>query len=86
MATVFVHLHNEGESIWINQNHDFERIPVENEYITIDCDSEWYKVELVVHTPFCDEMSAEIFAVRVDHNKEMKKKVKNQSSTMRVLK
>lgn len=86
MATVFVHLHNEGETEWNNQYHSFERIPVENEYITVDYDSEWYKVELVVHTPFSDEMSAEIFAVQVDHNEEMKKKVKNQKPNMRILK
>lgn len=85
MAKVFVHLHSDGESDFSNQFHIFERLPIEGEYLTISDDSEWYQVEMVVHTPFSEQMCAEIFAVQVNHNEVMKKKVKNQSPNIRVL-
>lgn len=74
MKSIFVHLHDEGEANWENRYHDFGRIPVEGEYLSIDIG--WYKVELVVHTPFSMEMSAEIYAVKVDYNEEIRKKTK----------
>ncbi|WP_237150756.1 hypothetical protein [Planococcus rifietoensis] len=82
---MFVHLHSDGESDFSNQYYNFERLPIEDEYLTISEDSEWYQVEMVVHTPFSEQMCAEIFAVQVDHNKVMNKKVKNQSPAIRVL-
>lgn len=86
MKPVFLHLHNEGEADRLNKYSDFVRIPVEGEYFAIEHDGEWYKVELVVHTPFSSEMCAEIYAVKVNHQKEMKKKVKTEKGSIRVLK
>jgi len=73
MKSVFVHLHDAGDVNWDNRYFDFDRIPVEGEYLSTDVD--WYKIELVVHTPLSMEMSAEIFAVKVDFNEEMKRKL-----------
>lgn len=85
MAKVFVHLRSDGESDFSNQYHNFERLPIEGEYLTISEDSEWYLVEIIVHTPFSEQLCAEISAVQGDHSKVMNKKVKNQSPAIRVL-
>ncbi|MER1958813.1 MAG: hypothetical protein ABS942_15625 [Solibacillus sp.] len=77
MKKVFVHLHNEGEVNWINEYYHFDRIPSEGEYLATEFNGDWYKVALVVHTPFTEEMSADIYAVKVNHSEEMKKKFKN---------
>ncbi|CEE79440.1 conserved hypothetical protein [Xanthomonas citri pv. citri] len=36
------------------------------EYVAMSEDA-WFKVELVVHTPFACEFDAEVYAVGVDH-------------------
>jgi len=86
LKPVFLHLHDEGEANWLNKYADFVRIPVEDEYFAIEHDGEWYKVEVVVHTPFSSEMCAEIYAVKVEHQKEVEKKVKTKKGSVRVLK
>jgi hypothetical protein len=75
MKPVFLHLHSRGKSDWENQKFDFGRVPVEGEYITVASDSEWYQVELVLHTPFSEEMCAEVYAIKVDGKREFRKKV-----------
>lgn len=80
MRTVFLHLHDEGHANWNNIYFDFERIPVVGEYVTIKSDGDWYKVEMVVHTPFSKDMCAEVYAVKVDHHKEIKNNVKTTKS------
>lgn len=77
MKPIFLHFHNKGSKDWINKKINFDRIPVEGEYLTIEHDGEWYKVEMVVHTPFSEEMSAEIYAVKVNHSDEKNKKLNN---------
>ncbi|WP_339212947.1 hypothetical protein [Solibacillus sp. FSL W8-0372] len=59
-------MNNEGEVNWINNYHHFDRIPSEGEYLATEVAGDWYKVELVVHTPISEEMSAEIYAVKVN--------------------
>ena len=86
MKPVFVHLHDEGEANFRNMLFDFGRVPVEGECLTVDFDSDWYKVEIVVHTPYSSEMCAEVYAVKVDHQKEIEKKVKTKKDSVRVLK
>lgn len=75
MKKVFLHLHNQGESDWENSYYQFDRIPVEGEYVTTEVNGEWHKVKMVVHTPFDKEVCAEVYAVKVDHNEEMKSKL-----------
>lgn len=86
MKPVFLHLHDEGEAKWLNKYSDFVRIPVEGEYFAIEYDGPWYKVELVVHTPFSFEMCAEVYAMKVDNLKEMKKKLNTKKGSISVLK
>lgn len=75
MKPVLIHLHNKGSIDWINKKFYFDRIPVEGEYITVDFESDWYKIEMVVHTPFSDEMAAEVYAVKVIYSEEIKNKL-----------
>ena len=77
MKSVFVHLKNDENKGMYNRHYNFERIPVEGEYFALDVDGEWYKVQLVVHTPNSGEMCAEIYAVKVNHIEEIKKKQNN---------
>ncbi|MFP7483369.1 hypothetical protein SFC65_04350 [Priestia filamentosa] len=74
MNRVFLHLHSKGKADWENPYLEFERIPVEGEYVSLD--GAWYQVELVVHTPSSEEMCAEVYAVKVDPEKVKKSKVK----------
>ncbi|QTB25217.1 hypothetical protein [Lysinibacillus sphaericus] len=76
METVFVHLHDKNDFNYVNEYYQFKRVPVEGEYLVTNVDGDWYKVELVVHTPTSKEMIAELYAVKVDHNEEINKKTK----------
>ncbi|WP_340394908.1 hypothetical protein [Paenibacillus sp. FSL E2-0177] len=78
MAKVFVHTHEKGDSEWENEYYPFSRVPVEGEFLTLASDGEWYKVEMVVHTPFDREIHAEIYAVKVDHMKIQKRKLNTE--------
>ncbi|WP_406945747.1 hypothetical protein ACJA3J_05725 [Halobacillus sp. SY10] len=75
MAKVFLHIHDEGESNWENLYYDFGRVPTESEFLATSNDSEWYKVELVVHTPFSAELEAEVFAVKVSQREVKRDKL-----------
>ncbi|MEK4699722.1 hypothetical protein MKX47_08980 [Solibacillus sp. FSL R7-0668] len=79
MKPIFLHLHNMGFKDWLNKVSTFERIPVEGEYLTIDYDSDLYKVEMVIHTPFSEEMCAEVYAVKVNHIEELNLKLNNNN-------
>lgn len=72
MMKVFLHTRNIGEFNWINELREFARIPVEGEYLTLSSTSDWYKIQLVVHTPFECDCHAEVYAVKVDHDVVMK--------------
>ncbi|OME07875.1 hypothetical protein BSK64_06365 [Paenibacillus odorifer] len=75
MPKVFVHVHDAGDIEFENDYHSFSRIPVENEYFTLSHDGDWYRVELIIHTPFDEEIEAEIYGVKVDHMEIMKDKL-----------
>ncbi len=75
MHKIFLHTHEKEKADWVNTIKEFGRIPLEGEYLAISVDSEWYQVELVVHTPFSEEMEAEVYAVKVDHGKVKEKKL-----------
>jgi len=75
MSKVFLHIHDPHQANWINQMYEFARIPIEGEHLTVSTDSAWYRVELVVHTPFSDDMDAEVYAVKVDHSEVKRRKL-----------
>ncbi|EST12191.1 hypothetical protein [Sporolactobacillus laevolacticus] len=77
MKPVLFHLHSKEKHDWANQYYQFERIPVEGEYVCLSSEGDWYRVELVVHTPFSNQMCSEIYAVQIDRNEIMKEKVNN---------
>ncbi|MEK3943526.1 hypothetical protein [Paenibacillus sp. FSL H3-0310] len=79
MINVFVHVHDEGESEWENECHLFSRVPIEKEYFALSHDGNWYEVEMVVHTPFDQEVQAEIYAVKVDHMEIKRSKLNTES-------
>ena len=70
---VFVHLRTQGKHDWSNTVHDFDRLPIVDEYVQIDDLTEWYIVQIVVHCPFNEEWGAEIYAVKVNHLDELKR-------------
>jgi len=81
LPKVFVHTHTAGDHDWENDYHEFCRIPIEGEFFALESDGPWYQVELVVHTPFEDDLEAEVYAVEVDHNKIMKQKLNTSKAT-----
>ena len=65
---VFLHTRTPQQRDWLNEERKFGRIPVVGEFVaTSSSGSSWFKVELVVHTPFVCEFDAEVYAVEVDH-------------------
>lgn len=64
---VFLHTRSPKQRDWLNEKGEFARIPAVGEYVAISSDSPWFKVELVVHTPFPCEFDAEVQAVAADH-------------------
>ncbi|WP_211272843.1 hypothetical protein [Domibacillus antri] len=75
MKPVFLHLHSPSDHDWVNKYYEFQRIPQQGEYVSVEVDAEWYEIELVVHTPSSDQMSAEVYAVKVDHLEVSKRKL-----------
>ncbi|AUO08172.1 hypothetical protein NS115_01690 [Paenibacillus jamilae] len=75
MPKVFVHTHDMGKANWENQYFDFGRIPVEGDFFALSSDSPWYQVELIVHTPFKEDLAAEIYGVKVEHEKVKRTKL-----------
>ncbi|MBV6690339.1 hypothetical protein KV692_21430 [Xanthomonas euvesicatoria pv. physalidis] len=63
---VFMHTRSPQRRDWLNEEREFGRIPMIGEYVAMSEDA-WFKVELVVHTPFACEFDAEVYAVGVDH-------------------
>lgn len=65
---VYLHTRDAENFDWNNENREFARIPVEGECLALSSSSDWYKVQLVVHTPFNCPYYAEVYAVKVDRN------------------
>ncbi|MEF3309499.1 hypothetical protein PV433_11400 [Paenibacillus sp. GYB004] len=66
-STVILRTHDKGQDNWAKEYYSFERIPIEGELIAFS-DSEWYQVEMVVHTPFAGELAADVYAVKVEQD------------------
>jgi hypothetical protein len=64
---VFLHTRSRKQRDWLNEKYEFARIPMVGEYVATSSRSEWFQVELVVHTPFPCEFDAEVYAVEADH-------------------
>lgn len=65
---IFLHQRNQDEE-YNHKNNEvdgFARIPTVEEYIALDDSTDWYKVEIVIHTPFVSEVKAEVYAVKVN--------------------
>lgn len=74
MATkVFLHTRTPQQRDWVNEKRDFARIPTVGEYVaTSSSGVSWFRVQLVVHTPFPCEFDAEVYAVAVDHSEVLR--------------
>lgn len=68
---VFFHYRSHGENVWNATELDMAQVPVIGEYVKLNATSPWYKVQIVVYTPFEGSTSAcEIFAVETDRVEE----------------
>ncbi|BAU27953.1 hypothetical protein DFP93_10128 [Aneurinibacillus soli] len=72
MIKIIFHIHDRGEDNWRHESLEFATLPSVGEYVTTGLRSPWYRVELVVHTPFPCESDAEVYAVKVDYNEIQK--------------
>lgn len=67
-ALVFLHTYETPDAYSTeptNEERLFARIPAVGEYVATSVESDWYRVYLVVHTPFEDsQFDAEVYAVR----------------------
>jgi len=68
IANVFVHSRAAVWDEWKRQSLTFDRIPTEDEFITLNVAEEWYEVGIVLHTPLDPEVDAEIYIQKVDRN------------------
>ena len=71
---VFFHYRSHGESAWTATELDMAQIPAVGEYVTLFANSPWYKIQIVVHTPFeSSDSASEIFAVQTDRMEEQRR-------------
>jgi hypothetical protein len=63
---VLLQTRSEGNFDWNKEIRQFVQIPFVGEYVALTTNSAWYKVQLVVHTPFPCDYDAEVYAVEVD--------------------
>jgi hypothetical protein len=48
---IFLHIRDHGKWNWTNERYDFARVPAVGEYVSTSTSGEWFKVQLVLHTP-----------------------------------
>ena len=66
---VFLHLRSRGQRDWRNEFREMPQIPRLGEFIALaSAAQEWFRVELVVYTPFPGDWDAEVYAVAVDRH------------------
>ena len=70
---VLVHTRHEGQVEWHSRLQSFVRLPVVGEFIAEQTGSDWYRVGVVVHTPYTEEYDAELYALKTDERSEMGK-------------
>ena len=63
MAKVSLRSKKQVDSNWNSECREFTRIPEVGEYVTLSSQSPWYKVLLVVHTPYKSGYDAEMYVV-----------------------
>lgn len=68
---VFLHTRKRGESDWQNVDMDFAQIPHLGECVKPSIGDIYYEVRYVLHTPFRDDMDAEVFAVETKEDIEL---------------
>ena len=68
---VFFHYRSFGQGNWTNIELEVAQIPAVGEYVTLQPNSPWYKVQIVIHLAFEDRnLDGEVFAVETDHMEE----------------
>jgi hypothetical protein len=65
---VFLHTRDPEEKEGVNDFREFARIPVVGDYVALPDDRRYFKVVLVVHTPFPCDCEAEVYAVKDKKN------------------
>jgi hypothetical protein len=65
---VFLHTRDPEENEGVNDFRGFARIPVVGDYVALPDDPRYFKVVLVVHTPFPCDCEAEVYAVKDKEN------------------
>jgi hypothetical protein len=71
---VFFHYRSPDDDVWTATELDMAQVPVVGEYVTLHANSPWYKVQIVVYTPFEGSRTAcEIFAVKTDQATEQRR-------------
>lgn len=53
---------------WKRETLTFDRIPNEDDFVTLNVAEEWYQVGIVLHTPLDPEVDAEIYIQKVDRS------------------
>ena len=62
---VFLHTRDPEEKEGVNDFREFARIPVVGDYVALATDDpRYFKVVLVVHTPFPCDCEAEVYAIK----------------------
>ena len=68
---VLLHTRSQDKFDWKKESREFGRLPVVDEFVALDSNSQWYQVQLVVHCAFKAEYEAEVYAVEINHSEAM---------------
>jgi hypothetical protein len=74
---IFLHTRKPGEPDWENNTIEFPQIPSVGEFVVPSGGAALFEVRFVSHTPFGDEMDAEVYAVGVDNNMVLLEKTRD---------
>jgi hypothetical protein len=80
MKTVYFRLKSDGQSDRDCGYYKVQRIPQEGEYFILETDGDLYKTEMTIYAlntlnADSERANAEVYAVKIDRDKEIKKKI-----------
>ncbi len=71
MTQVFLHWIDTPDGEWQNEHREFSSVPTIGEHVALNTSSAYYRVTLIVHTPFPCDCDAEVYTIRDDTQAEM---------------
>ena len=65
---VFLHVRSPEQRDWRSEFREMPQVPRLGEFVSLASETrDWFRVELVVYTPYPCDCDAEVYAVAIDH-------------------